>query len=106
MRHWLLHLTRRQKRILQVLTDLVLLLLSVWLAFVVRVGAGSANDYLMENLWLLWAAPLISFPIFTRLGMYRAVLRYMGLDSIKAIAKAITWSAIVLALVIYLKGGR
>ncbi|MDM1707285.1 polysaccharide biosynthesis protein [Thiopseudomonas alkaliphila] len=105
MRHWLLHLTRKQKRILQVLTDLVLLLLSVWLAFVVRVGAGSANDYLMENLWLLWAAPLISFPIFTRLGMYRAVLRYMGLDSIKAITKAITWSAIVLALVIYLKGG-
>lgn len=106
MRHWLLNLTRKQKRTLQVIMDLVLLVLSVWLAFVVRVGAGDASSYLNDNLWLLWAAPLISIPIFTRLGMYRAVLRYLGMDSLKAIIKAISWSAVILALLIYLKGGN
>ncbi len=92
---------RRQKRILQVATDIGLVWLSLWLAFLVRLGTEDMIDPFGDHAWLFIAAPLTAIPLFIRFGMYRAVMRYLGNDALIAIAKAVTISALVLSLLVY-----
>lgn len=47
------------------------------------------------------SAPVIAIPIFIRFGMYRAVMRYFGNDALITICKAVSLSALLLALVVY-----
>ena len=101
LRKRLLKLPRRIKRSIQLLADLLLIWLALWLAFVVRLGLEPRIDPLGEYLWLFVFAPLIAIPIFIRLGMYRAVMRYFGNDALVTIAKAVSLSALFLALAIY-----
>ena len=101
LRGRLLGLPRRQKRILQVATDIGLVWLSLWLAFLVRLGTEDMIDPFGDHAWLFIAAPLTAIPLFIRFGMYRAVMRYLGNDALIAIAKAVTISALVLSLLVY-----
>ncbi|MCE5362880.1 polysaccharide biosynthesis protein [Pseudomonas anguilliseptica] len=101
LRKRLLKLPRRIKRSIQLFADLLLIWLALWLAFVVRLGLEPRIDPLGEYLWLFVFAPLIAIPIFIRLGMYRAVMRYFGNDALVTIAKAVSLSALFLALAIY-----
>ena len=99
----LVSLQRRQKRLIQVAVDVVLVWAALWLAFVVRLGDFENVHPLDGHLWLFVLAPLISIPLFIRFGMYRAVLRYFGNEALIAITKAVSLSALILALVIYLR---
>ena len=101
LREGLLGLPRRYKRLLQVFADIVLVWLSLWLAFVVRLGLDHTIDPLGGHRWLFAVAPTIAIPLFVRFGMYRAVMRYAGKELLVAIAQAVTVSALVFALVIY-----
>ncbi|MBH3359953.1 nucleoside-diphosphate sugar epimerase/dehydratase [Pseudomonas guariconensis] len=101
LRTRMLGLPRRYKRALQVITDVLLVWLALWLAFVVRLGVDDLNNPLQGHTWLFIAAPLIAIPIFIRFGMYRAVMRYFGNDALITIAKAVSLSALILALVVY-----
>lgn len=101
LRDRLLGLRRRHKRLLQVVADVVLTWLALWLAFVVRLGTDDLVHPLGVHLWLFVIAPVLSVPLFVRMGMYRAVLRYMGNDALLVIFKAVSLSALLLALAIY-----
>lgn len=101
LRSLLINLPRRQKRLLQVGADVLLVWLSLYLAFVVRLGFEDAGNPLVRHTWLFVAAPAVSIPIFIRIGMYRAVMRYFGNDALVAIARAVTLSSLVLALIVY-----
>lgn len=101
LRSALIRLPRRYKRLLQVTVDVVLVWAALWLAFIVRLGFDKRVDPLGDHLWLFTAAPLIAIPLFIRTGMYRAVMRYFGNDALVAIFKAVSISALVLALVVY-----
>jgi len=102
LRARLVRLSRRQKRLIQVVVDVLLVWMSLWLAFVVRLGDTDRVSPLEGHLWLFLLAPLISIPLFIRFGMYRAVMRYFGNDALVAITKAVTLSALIMALAIYL----
>lgn len=102
LRQWLLQLPRRQKRLIQVVTDVVLVWLALWLAFIVRLGIDEMINPLRVHLWLFLAAPVIAIPLFFRFGLYRAVLRYFGTEALVVIVKAVTLSALVLGVVVYL----
>ncbi|WP_339540302.1 polysaccharide biosynthesis protein [Pseudomonas sp. RA_5y_Pfl1_P24] len=102
LRTRLVGLPRRKKRILQVATDIVLVWVALWLAFVVRLGFDDLNSPFVVHLWLFLCAPVIAIPLFINFGMYRAVLRYFGNDALIAIIKAVSLSALLLALVVYL----
>jgi FlaA1/EpsC-like NDP-sugar epimerase len=102
LRDFLLNLPRRHKRILQVVTDLVLIWLCLWLAFVVRLGLDKAWAAVHEHAWLFFATPLITIPLCIRFGMYRAVMRYLGREALVEITKALTVAALVLSVVILL----
>ncbi|MEX2964367.1 polysaccharide biosynthesis protein [Microbulbifer sp. TYP-18] len=101
LRSSLLGLSRRNKRILQVATDVLLIWLALWLAFAIRLGLEKPVNPLAGYVWLFITAPLIAVPIFIKFGMYRAVMRYFGKDALITIFKAVTLSALVLALVVY-----
>lgn len=101
LRTSLVRLPRRQKRLVQVGTDVLLVWLALWLAFFVRLGEAGFVEPLSGHAWLFWLAPLFSIPIFIRLGMYRAVMRYFGNDALMAIVKAVTLSALLMALAVY-----
>lgn len=101
LRMHLVRLPRRQKRLVQVATDVLLVWLSLWLAFFIRLGEADFVEPLGGHAWLFAIAPLLSLPFFIRLGMYRAVMRYFGNDALVAIAKAVTLSTLLLALAIY-----
>ena len=101
MRKKLLGLPRRQKRLLQVLTDVVLVWIALWLAFVVRLGIDDLANPLIDHTWLFLCAPVVSIPLFIRFGLYRAVMRYFGNDALIAIIKAVTLSALTLGFIIY-----
>ncbi|MGO4323119.1 polysaccharide biosynthesis protein [Pseudomonas sp. KB_12] len=97
----LLGLPRRHKRAIQVATDIVLVWVALWLAFVVRLGVDALASPIATHLWLFGSAPLVAIPIFIRFGMYRAVMRYFGNDALITICKAVSLSALLLALVVY-----
>ncbi|SDU77509.1 polysaccharide biosynthesis protein [Pseudomonas sihuiensis] len=101
LRQFLVSLPRRQKRLLQLLADTILVWVALWLSFAVRLGEIDAAKPFSGHGWLFIVAPMIALPIFTRLGMYRAVMRYVGSDALITIAKAVSLSALVLALAVY-----
>ncbi|WP_310269290.1 nucleoside-diphosphate sugar epimerase/dehydratase [Pseudomonas sp. 3296] len=100
-RQWLLQLPRRQKRLMQVGTDVVLVWIALWMAFVVRLGIDEIINPLRDHTWLFLCAPVIAIPLFIRFGLYRAVLRYFGNDALIEIVKAVSLSALILGLVVY-----
>ena len=105
LRAGLLGLPRRQKRLIQVVTDVILVWSALWLAFVVRLGIDELirpTDYL----WLFLSAPVIAVPLFIRFGMYRAVMRYFGNDALIAIIKAVSLSSLILGVVVYWYGNH
>ncbi|MFL8988881.1 nucleoside-diphosphate sugar epimerase/dehydratase [Pseudomonas sp. QLc11A] len=97
----LLSLPRRHKRILQVLTDIFLVWLALWMAFVVRLGLDELVNPLTQHVWLFVSAPVVAIPLFIRFGMYRAVMRYFGNDALIAIIKAVTLSSLILGVLVY-----
>lgn len=97
----LVALPRRHKRVLQVAVDILLLWIALWLAFVVRLGDFNNIHPFKGHLWLFALAPVVSIPLFVRFGMYRAVMRYFGNDALMAIFKAVSLSALLLALAVY-----
>ncbi|MEB0203942.1 nucleoside-diphosphate sugar epimerase/dehydratase [Pseudomonas sp. CCC3.1] len=101
IRSYLLNLSRRQKRFIQVFTDVMLVWIALWLAFVVRLGIDDMINPVKAHVWLFVAAPLIAIPMFIRFGMYRAVMRYFGNDALIAIIKAVSLSSLILAVVVY-----
>ncbi|MGF6285507.1 polysaccharide biosynthesis protein [Pseudomonas silensiensis] len=101
IRVYLLSLPRRRKRILQVITDCLLVWVALWMAFIVRLGIDEMVNPFTQHFWLFVAAPIVSIPLFIRFGMYRAVMRYFGNDALIAIIKAVTLSALILGIVVY-----
>ncbi|GAB3374915.1 polysaccharide biosynthesis protein [Azotobacter armeniacus] len=104
IRQRLLNLSHGQKRLIQVSVDVLLVWLALWLAFYIRLEDMSLIQPFGGHAWLFLSAPAVALPIFVRLGMYRAVMRYLGNEALLTIAKAVTLSALLLGLVVILHG--
>jgi len=70
---------------------------ALWSALVLRLGGPPQG--LGAEPWLYVAALLASIPIFIRLGLYRAVMRFIGARAIVAVTAGVTGSAIMLGLI-------
>ena len=88
-------LPRRKKQAISVATDFVLLLLAFWSALALRFETW--NPELGAYGWQIVAAPLLAIPIFIRLGLYRAVIRFMEDRVVFVIAAGVTMSVLMLA---------
>ncbi|NYH18590.1 polysaccharide biosynthesis protein [Paraburkholderia bryophila] len=83
----LLALPRSFKVTVVVVLDLVLALVSVWISFYLRINQVGLPQLEQGYVYLL--APLLAFPLFVRLGLYRAIFRYTGMAALASTAKAV-----------------
>jgi len=83
----LLGLPRPVKRFFVVALDLVLALVSVWIAYYLRIDQIGFPQLQQKYVYVL--APLLAFPIFVRFGLYRAIFRYTGMSALANTAKAV-----------------
>jgi len=94
----LLFLPRYQKRLVSILTDSICLPFALWLALSLRLD----TFYTTDDLSILMVALVTVFSsvfAFARLGLYRAVIRYMSNHAMIAIFSGVTLSTLVLSAV-------
>jgi len=89
------------KQFILVFADLIWLPLALWLAIVLRWGEQNYTlDY--RDLWVFSLTSLLSVLVFLRLGLYRAVIRFMGIEAVLAVLKAVSISALILGTMVFL----
>lgn len=95
-------LSRTHKRIVSVLIDVVLIFLAFHLAILVR--SGETNYFTYPTVWgIQIAVTIVTIAIFARLGLYRAVLRYLTFQALFVVtAGAIISATLVAALSFYM----
>jgi len=97
----LLYLPRYQKRIVSILTDAIFLPFSLWLALSLRFDIFYTN-FEQSIVLVSMITVLTSIFVFARLGLYRAVIRYMSNHAMVAIISGVSISTLVLATVSYI----
>ena len=95
MKFRLQNLERIYKQIIMLFVDVSTLLFSLWLAFILRLGEPFPLDYIYHSWWLFLALPTIMIPLFVKLGLYRAVLQYMGIKVITTTFQATTIACLI-----------
>ena len=100
----LVGLPRSRKRVLMLATDAVFIPAALWSAIALKLGDWPSG--IAATPWLYVAAVLASFPFFVRLGLYRAVIRFIGPRVIVAVLAGVTASVLVLVAINLLLGAR
>lgn len=100
--YWFISLSRRTKALILISFDSFFAVLAFWSAFSLRFGVF----YIPKNdMWYLFAvAPFIAVPIFLRLGLYRAIIRYMEVRALWTIIQACTLYSLTFAFIIFQSG--
>ena len=93
-------LSRFHKRVISVIIDTVLILLSLHIALWTRLGdLKLLNDG--DNLLLIGLTVISTVLIFTQIGLYRAILRYLTFQALFVVTAGAILSAISLAVFAY-----
>ena len=107
IRSLVLSLPRSVKRAMVMVVDVGLAVLSVWIAFYLRLGYFLPVFEEANGLSLLPAtivAVVVSTPIFIIFGLYRTIFRYSGAPAVLAVTKAIAVYGVIFASVFTLVG--
>ena len=88
---------RPVKRLVVVALDIAMGLFAMWLAFTLRLDVLHWPEGMQ---WLAYAlAPVLAFPIFVNLGLYRAIFRYTGITALVTTGKAVAiYGALLFAI--------
>ena len=101
-----IELPRMSKRLLVLAVDSSLCVLSVWLAFYLRLGEWVS--LLNPGTWNIWLAVTLSvaiaLPIFITQGFYRAIFRYAGWAALMSVTKAMVVYGLIYMVVISVMG--
>lgn len=97
-----LALPRPVKRSVALTLDTIFCVLSVWLAFYLRLGvfpplAGTP-------VWSAVASVVFALPIFVTSGLYRAIFRYSGLPAMVAVCRAMLLYGVAFAAIFTIYG--
>jgi FlaA1/EpsC-like NDP-sugar epimerase len=91
---------RKTKRIITLVVDSLFIVISFWAALVIRLD--NLTEFSNVNYWLILSGLLpISILIFIKLGLYRAVLRYMSSQAVWAIVAGTMLSTAALVLIAF-----
>ncbi|MEZ6854234.1 polysaccharide biosynthesis protein [Halodesulfovibrio aestuarii] len=91
----LIALSRTQKKALMLLADFILIPLALWGAWALRLGE-LWPDHLISSILLFPLLVFGSMIFFVRLGLYRAVIHFMGIKAIRTIALGVCVSSCLL----------
>lgn len=98
MLQFLLNLSRVYKQMIVVMVDAICLPITFCVAVWLR-HDGFNLATLVPYTWLLFAVPLISIPIFIRLGLYRAVIRFIDHKIVYVVLWGVSLSVVGLLVV-------
>ncbi|WP_050908577.1 polysaccharide biosynthesis protein [Vibrio harveyi] len=95
-------LSRTNKRIVSVLIDIILISMAFHLAILVR--SGETNYFTYPAVWgIQIVVTIVTIAVFARLGLYRAVLRYLTFQALFVVtAGAVISATLVAALSFYM----
>jgi len=87
-------------------TDSILLIGALWLSFSLRLDnwywpRGGVNNPIVL---LVLFAPVFAVPVFAHFGLYRAIIRYLGMRAVWSIVKAVMVYSALWGLVAFLSG--
>jgi FlaA1/EpsC-like NDP-sugar epimerase len=94
-------LPRIWKRVIIVAFDIVGLCVALWASFALRYFEWSPPTTI-DHLMVIATAPMVAIPIFVRLGLYRAVIRYLPERALWQILQATTLAAIGWVVLVFL----
>jgi UDP-N-acetylglucosamine 4,6-dehydratase len=100
--NWFLALSRVNKRLLMIFTDVLLIILVLLSSFSLRLGEWYWPNY--EIAYLIFIGPIVAIPIFIKFGLYRAIVRYIGFRALWAIVQAVTLFALFWGVIVLLSG--
>ncbi len=92
---YFLSLSRRKKAAILISADIIFSVIALWAAFSLRLGEFYQPVGKIRTIFI--AAPIIVVPIFIRLGLYRAIIRYIGIRALWAIIQATSLYALIFA---------
>ncbi|MEW6512993.1 MAG: nucleoside-diphosphate sugar epimerase/dehydratase [Pseudomonadota bacterium] len=97
----LLALPRTLKRFLALGMDASLCVLTVWLAYYLRLGewVRLSSDPVWMPIWAILVSLALALPIFVISGLYRAIFRYAGWQALMTVTKAILVYALMYAAI-------
>lgn len=95
-------LSRTQKKLIFVAMDLLALPVALWSSFALRYGEFSPIEKVAPFWWVFIVLPLAGVYLFARLGLYRAVVRFMGPQAIVAIFKGVVLLSLILYAIAYI----
>lgn len=85
------------------MADTILLVTALWVSFSLRLGEW----YLPTDIRiviLVLIAPAIAIPVFVRYGLYRAIIRYLGMRAAWSVTQAVALYAVLWGLAALLSG--
>lgn len=97
-------LSRSYKRLVMVAADLFALPLALWSGFALRFTDWWPVEQMAPFGLLFVVTPLAGVFIFARLGLYRAVVRFMGLHALLAVVKGVGLLALLMSAGMYFFG--
>jgi FlaA1/EpsC-like NDP-sugar epimerase len=101
----ILSLPRNIKRMISLAADCVFLPLALWVSFSLRYGEFFVPRADRQALYYLFlAVPLLAIPIFIKFGLYRAIIRYIGIVAMWTILKAVSLYSLGFGVLILLSG--
>jgi FlaA1/EpsC-like NDP-sugar epimerase len=100
MQTFIIQLSRRIKQCIVGAVDVLMSIIATWLAFYLRMDSVDLPHGYQWHAYEL--AIILSLPILTRFGLYRAVFRYAGMSAMATIVKAIAlYAAIFFAILVW-----
>ena len=102
----ILAIPRPAKRSILIAADSVLLIGALWLSFSLRLDnwywpRGGVNNPVVL---LVLFAPVFAVPVFFHFGLYRAIIRYLGMRAVWSIVKAVMVYTALWGVVVFLSG--
>jgi len=97
----ILGMPRVAKRMVVLAVDATLCVLTVWLAYYLRLGdwVKLSGDPYWQPMWAVGVSLLVALPLFIVNGFYRAIFRYSGLSAMLTVIKVIAVYTLIYATV-------
>lgn len=91
-----LSLGRNRKKAIMVFADLIALPLALWSGYALRLAEWWPIKHMEPAFLLFLLTPFCGVLIFMKLGLYRAVVRFMGAQAILSVVKGVVALAVIL----------
>ena len=93
----ILNLSRPSKKLIMIFTDSMLLILVLFAAYSIRLSYWHFPKD--DTIRLILIAPIIGIPIFSKLGLYHSVIRYIDLKLLWSLVQAVSLYALIWGMI-------